>query len=73
MAFLPSLAVLLVLIHLVLEVYRWQMVPAYALTALTFLGGTPSDSGWRNHLEAIEEIGSGPLAKLKEDACRLSL
>lgn len=37
MAFLPSLVVLLVLTHLVLEGYRWQMVPAYALTALTFL------------------------------------
>jgi hypothetical protein len=37
MTFLPSLVVLLVLIHLVLEGYRWQMVPAYALTALTFL------------------------------------
>ena len=37
MAFLPSLAVLLVLAHLVLEGYRWQMVPAYALTVLTFL------------------------------------
>jgi len=30
-------------------------------------------SGWRNHLEALEDMGSGPLAKLKEDACRLSL
>jgi hypothetical protein len=37
MAFLPSLVVLLVLAHLVLEGYRWQMVPAYALTVLTFL------------------------------------
>jgi len=37
MAFLPSLVVLLVLIHLASESYRWQMVPAYALTALTFL------------------------------------
>jgi predicted dienelactone hydrolase len=36
-AFLPSLIVLLVLAHLVLEGYRWQMVPAYALTVLTFL------------------------------------
>jgi predicted dienelactone hydrolase len=36
-AFLPSLIVLLVLAHLVLEGYRWQMIPAYALTALTFL------------------------------------
>ena len=37
MAFLPSLAVLLVLAHLVLEAYRWQMIPAYALTAFTIL------------------------------------
>ena len=37
MAFLPSLVVLLVLIHLILEGYRWQMIPVYALTALTFL------------------------------------
>jgi len=37
MAFLHGLAVLLVLAHLVLEGYRWQMVPAYALTVLTFL------------------------------------
>ena len=37
MDFLPSLAVLLVLGHLFLEGYRWQMVPAYALTLFTFL------------------------------------
>ena len=37
MAFLPGLAVLWVLAHLVLEGFRWQMVPAYALTGLTFL------------------------------------
>jgi predicted dienelactone hydrolase len=36
-AYLPSLAVLFALIHLVFEGYRWQMVPAYALTLLTFL------------------------------------
>ena len=41
MAFLPGLAVLLVLVHLVLEGYRWQMVPAYGLTALTFLATVP--------------------------------
>jgi len=41
MAYLPSLAVLFVLAHLVLEGYRWQMVPAYALTALTFLATAP--------------------------------
>jgi len=37
MAFLPGLALLLVLAHLVLEGYRWQMIPAYALTVLTCL------------------------------------
>jgi hypothetical protein len=38
MAYLPSLAaLLLVLLHLIFEGYRWQMVPAYALTALLFL------------------------------------
>jgi len=36
-AYLPSLAVLFALIHLVFEGYRWHMVPAYGLTALTFL------------------------------------
>ncbi len=37
MAFLPSLALLLALAHLVLEGYRWQMIPAYALIVFTFL------------------------------------
>jgi predicted dienelactone hydrolase len=41
MAFLPGLAVLLVLAHLVMEGYRWQMVPAYGLTVLTFLATVP--------------------------------
>jgi predicted dienelactone hydrolase len=41
-AFLPGLAVLLVLAHLVLEGYRWQMVPAYGLTVLAFLAAVPS-------------------------------
>lgn len=49
--FVPSLAVLLTVIHLVLEKYRWQMVPAYGLTLLFFLlsirrikrGGRPPD------------------------------
>jgi predicted dienelactone hydrolase len=41
MGYLPSLAVLLVLAHLALEGYRWQMVPAYTLTALTFLATAP--------------------------------
>lgn len=38
---LPSLAVLLTLIHLVVEKYRWQMVPAYGLTLLLFLLSIP--------------------------------
>jgi predicted dienelactone hydrolase len=49
--FVPSIAVLLTVIHLVLEKYRWQMVPAYGLTLLFFLlsirrtkrGGRPPD------------------------------
>jgi len=51
MAFLPSLAVLLVLAHLVLEGYRWQMVPAYALTALTFLATVPGIA-WATRLRS---------------------
>jgi len=35
--FIPSLAVLLTVIHLVLEKFRWQMVPVYGLTLLFFL------------------------------------
>jgi predicted dienelactone hydrolase len=35
--FVPSLAILLTVIHLVLEKYRWQMVPAYGLVLLFFL------------------------------------
>lgn len=34
---LPSLAVFLTVIHLVVEKYRWQMAPAYGLTLLLFL------------------------------------
>lgn len=34
---LPSLAVIITVMHLVLEKYRWQMVPAYGLTLLFFL------------------------------------
>ncbi len=35
---LPALAALLVVIHLVVEGYRWQMVPAYALIAFLVPG-----------------------------------
>ncbi len=49
--FIPSLAVLLTVNHLVLEKYRWQMLPVYGLTLLFFLpsirwikrGGRPPD------------------------------
>ena len=37
MAYLPSVAVIAVLVHLVFEGYRWQMVPAYVLAAVLFL------------------------------------
>lgn len=39
--FTPSLAVLLVLIHLVLEKFRLQMLPAYVLALLLFLLSIP--------------------------------
>jgi hypothetical protein len=35
---LPALAALLMVLHLVVERYRWQMVPAYALAAFLVLG-----------------------------------
>jgi hypothetical protein len=34
--YLPGLAVLLTMCHLVVEGYRWQMVPTYLLTGLLF-------------------------------------
>lgn len=38
LAFLPGVAALFVLIHLAVEGYRWQIVPAYGLAAVLFLG-----------------------------------
>jgi len=38
LSLLPALAALLVVIHLVVEGYRWQMVPAYALAAIMVVG-----------------------------------
>ena len=35
---LPALAALFVVIHLVVEGYRWQMVPAYVLAAIMLVG-----------------------------------
>lgn len=38
LSLLPALAALLVVLHLVIEGYRWQMVPAYALAVFLVLG-----------------------------------
>jgi predicted dienelactone hydrolase len=38
LSLLPALAALFVVIHLVVEGYRWQMVPAYALAAIVVAG-----------------------------------
>jgi hypothetical protein len=46
LVFVLGLVVLSVLAHLVLERYRWQMVPAYGLTALTFLAIAPPTRWW---------------------------
>ncbi|MDX1662295.1 MAG: hypothetical protein R3272_00780 [Candidatus Promineifilaceae bacterium] len=35
----PALALILVIVHLVLEGYRWQMVPAYLLALFLFIRG----------------------------------
>ncbi len=40
--FLPTLPALVMLLQLVIEGYRWQMFPAYVLSALVFLGWLPA-------------------------------
>jgi predicted dienelactone hydrolase len=40
--FLPAAIVVITLLHLIVEGYRWQMVPAYILTAALFLLTLPS-------------------------------
>jgi len=40
--FLPAGIVVITLVHLIVEGYRWQMVPAYILTAALFLLTLPS-------------------------------
>lgn len=35
--FLPSVGLLLIVLHLIIEGYRWQMLPMYALTVILFL------------------------------------
>ncbi len=58
---LPSLAVLLTVIHLALERFRWQMVPAYGLILLLFLlslpriirSDRPADAGSSRRVLAI--------------------
>ena len=37
MGYLPILVVLFILLHLILEAYRWQMLPAYAFTVVLLL------------------------------------
>ena len=44
-SYLPGAAILLILVHLLVEGYRWQMVPAYALAASLFLLSVPRLSG----------------------------
>ena len=46
--YLPSAAVLFILIHLVIERYRWQMFPAYVLAAFLFLLSIPRLLGKKN-------------------------
>jgi hypothetical protein len=43
LSLLPALAALFVVIHLVVEGYRWQMVPAYALAAIVVVGMVRGD------------------------------
>ena len=40
--FLPGIAILFILIHLHVEGYRWQMVPAYTLAMILFVLSIPS-------------------------------
>src|SRR5713226_6729155 len=40
--FLPAVIVVLTLVHLIVEQYRWQMVLSYALTAVLFVLSVPS-------------------------------
>jgi len=44
---LPDAAILLILIHLIIKGYRWQMVPAYALASLLFALSVPRLLGKR--------------------------
>jgi hypothetical protein len=40
--FLPAFPAIAMLLQIVVEGYRWQMVPAYALTVIVFLAGLPT-------------------------------
>lgn len=42
LAFLPAFPVFAMLFQVFIEGYRWQMVPAYALSGIVFLAGLPS-------------------------------
>ena len=63
--YLPGAAILFTLIHLVVEGYRWQMVPAYFLAAVLFflelprLLGKPTNSPTRRSRKVLNGIGLG--------------
>jgi predicted dienelactone hydrolase len=40
--YLPAALVIVTLIHLIVEHYRWQMVPSYAMTVVSFLLSLPN-------------------------------
>jgi len=40
--FLPAFSAIVVLLQVSIEGYRWQMVPAYALSGIVFLAGLPT-------------------------------
>ena len=40
--FIPAVILTLVVLHLLLEGYRWQMIPLYILTGLVFWAGLPA-------------------------------
>ncbi|MGQ0600583.1 MAG: alpha/beta hydrolase family protein [Anaerolineales bacterium] len=50
--FLPAVIVVLMFTHLIVEQYRWQMVPAYVLTGVLFLLTLPSLLKGKDNLSA---------------------
>ncbi len=66
--YLPGLGVVLIVLHLLIEGYRWQMVPAYALTGISLLASLralthrvpppPPPSRWRRALAIAGAVGA---------------